>query len=330
VLLAVVTTILIIAVARCGTGTTAPKAVGTSRAPAAPASPHPSPSPQPSPSPSPSVTIPPGPTPVDASAFAPGACVAFPPTSGNRHTTVFLDAGHGGPDPGAEGITERGTSIAERELTLPTVMDTVPLLRAQGYRVVVSRTTDGSVAILGPGDTDGTELSVQGDFKDTAARDICANEAGAAILVSVHFNAGGLASDGGMLTAYDDARPFAGQSLALATLLQHDIVAAMNAAGNGIPDDGVVNDAFSGAPALSAAAAAYGRLLILGPAEPGYFSTPSTMPGALVEPLFLTDPFEGSLADSSAGQHEIATGIAQAVETYLSRQATPAASSPTP
>ena len=30
------------------------------------------------------------------------------------------------------------------------------------------------------------------------------------------------------------------------------------------------------------------------------------MPGAVVEPLYITDPFEGSIADSSAGQETIA------------------------
>ena len=40
---------------------------------------------------------------IDPAYFSPGACVAFPPTAGNRHLTVFLDAGHGGPDPGAGG-----------------------------------------------------------------------------------------------------------------------------------------------------------------------------------------------------------------------------------
>ena len=32
--------------------------------------------------------------------FEPGACVEYPPASSDRHLTVFLDAGHGGLDPG--------------------------------------------------------------------------------------------------------------------------------------------------------------------------------------------------------------------------------------
>jgi N-acetylmuramoyl-L-alanine amidase len=258
-----------------------------------------------------------GAMPLDASRFATGSCVAFAPTGGTRHLTVFLDAGHGGPDPGAVGVTQSGAAIAERELTLPTVLDAVPLLQAAGYRVVVSRTTNSSVAKLGPGDLNGQLLTAQGLFADTATRAACANLAGAAVLISLHFNAGSSASNAGMLTAYDDARSFGAQSLTLATLLQRDVLGALNAQGYGVPDDGVVTDDAVGAPALSATAQAYGHLLILGPADPGYFSTPSTMPGALIEPLFLTDPFEGSIADSRQGQQAIAGGILKAVNAFF-------------
>ena len=41
------------------------------------------------------------------------------------------------------------------------------------------------------------------------------------------------------------------------------------------------------------------------------------MPGALIEPLFITDSFEGSIADSTHGQQVIAGGIARAVEQYF-------------
>ena len=40
------------------------------------------------------------------------------------------------------------------------------------------------------------------------------------------------------------------------------------------------------------------------------------MPGALIEPLFITDPFEGSIADGAHGQEV----IAQAVEQYFTAQ----------
>jgi N-acetylmuramoyl-L-alanine amidase len=41
------------------------------------------------------------------------------------------------------------------------------------------------------------------------------------------------------------------------------------------------------------------------------------MPGALIEPLYVTDPYEAAVAASPRGQHLIAAGIADAVEQYF-------------
>jgi hypothetical protein len=90
----------------------------------------------------------------------------------------------------------------------------------------------------------------------------------------------------------------------------------MNSRGWSIPSEGVQVDDQLGS-SISAAADSYGHLLLLGPAKRGYFETPSRMPGALIEPLFITDPFEGSIASSSRGQHVIASGIARAVEQFF-------------
>ena len=98
----------------------------------------------------------------------------------------------------------------------------------------------------------------------------------------------------------------------------------MNAKGWGIPNDGVQSDngygSYVGKPdagGLAAEAADYNDLLLLGPADPGYFESPSQMPGAVIEPLYLTDTFEGSVADSAEGHTVIARGIATAVEQFL-------------
>jgi N-acetylmuramoyl-L-alanine amidase len=253
---------------------------------------------------------------LDPAYFSPGACMAFAPTSGNRHQTVFLDAGHGGLDPGAVGITESGHAIDEAAETLPVVLDTMTILRAAGFRVVVSRTGPTTVLRLRPVDESGHILSVRGSHDDVAARDVCANLAHANVLVGVYFNAGASTADAGCITAYDTARPFAAASRGLARLVQSDVLAAMNARGWQIPDIGAQTDEGLGS-SLSAADQAYHHLLLLGPAKPGYFTTPSTMPGALVEPLFITDPFEGTIAASSRGQHVIAAGLADAIKQYL-------------
>ncbi|MGN6166745.1 MAG: N-acetylmuramoyl-L-alanine amidase family protein [Solirubrobacteraceae bacterium] len=253
--------------------------------------------------------------PVDRSVFAPGACVAFAPTGPVRHLTVFLDAGHGGRDPGAVGSTESGRRVYEADQTLSVELDTMALLRAGGFRVVVSRTRDSSVLRLGPGEVSGGVLTATGAHADVAARDMCANDAHANVLVGIYFN-GGAPSSAGALTAYDAVRPFAAQNHSLARFLQRDVLAAMNAQGWRIPDDRVKEDVGLGS-AVNSKALAYGHLMLIGPASPGYFSTPSRMPGALIEPLFVTDPFEATIAANHHGQEVIARAIAKAIEHYF-------------
>ena len=263
-------------------------------------------------------------TALNPSAFAPGACEAFAPTKGDRHETVFLDAGHGGIDPGGVGTTEDGQTIDEADETLPVELGAMALLRAKGFRVVVSRTMNTTVVRLTAADESGGVLTLQGSHDDVAARDVCANDAEARALVGIYFDAGSSPQDAGSLTAYDTARPFSSRNLALATLVQTDVLAGMNAQGWAIPNDGVLPDttlgSYVGEPSsggIAGDAASYNHLLLLGPALAGFFTTPSQMPGAVIEPLYLTDPFEGSIANSPLGQSVVARGIARAVETYL-------------
>jgi hypothetical protein len=99
----------------------------------------------------------------------------------------------------------------------------------------------------------------------------------------------------------------------------------MNKRGWQIPNAGVLDDVGMGssngdpsAGGLAAMALEYDHLMLIGPAMKEYFSTPSQMPGAIIEPLFITDPFEGSIAANSKDQRIIAAGMAEAVEKYFS------------
>jgi N-acetylmuramoyl-L-alanine amidase len=230
---------------------------------------------------------------------------------------VFVDPGHGGLDPGAEGATSAGTRVYEKTLTLAVAQDLTETFRRDGYGVVLSRTGDSSVAQLPPGDINGGALTPAGEHLDTIARVACANSAGAAALVSIHFNAFDDASVGGAETYYDDARPFTTQNQHLGTLVQQGLVLNLHAAGWPVPDRGVLADSDTGAPALTAEGAAYGHLLELGPAQNGWIAQPSQMPGVLVEPVFITRPTEADLAATPAGQQAMARGLAQALEAFL-------------
>ena len=245
-----------------------------------------------------------------ASATAPGSAAASGSAGGGQG-----GGGHGGIDPGGVGSTEAGTTVKESTVNLAIELDTMAILRAQGYRVVVSRTQNTTVTRLTPADVDGSLLTTQGVHNDVAARDVCANMAKANVLVGIYMDSGE-PWNAGCLTGYDQDRPFSGENQRLATLLQDDVLGAMNARGWNIPDDGVQPGTGLGS-ALTAAAEAYGHLLLLGPAKAGYFDTPSQMPGALIEPLFLTDPFEASIAASAGGQQVIAGALAEAIEQYF-------------
>lgn len=82
--------------------------------------------------------------------------------------TVWIDAGHGGKDPGAT-----GNGLKEKDITLLISLAMKQQLEAQyaDVKVLLSRTTDADITL-----------------KERTSK---ANQAGADILISVHCNAGG-------------------------------------------------------------------------------------------------------------------------------------------
>ena len=158
-------------------------------------------------------------------------------------------------------------------------------------------------------------LSVQGYYHDIQGRIDCANEVGASILLAIHFNVDN-SSARGTETFYDSARPFSSANQSLGELIQTSIIQSFAEHGWEVPDRGITDDGTLDAPALSASGAAYGHLMELGPAQPGYLDRPSQMPGALLEALFITSPVEADVAASSEGQSAIAVGLERAVLAY--------------
>lgn len=280
------------------------------------ASPTPPPTPTPTPTPQPfQVSI--------ASSglgltLNPDACIEEPPTSGNRHRVVFIDAGHGGVDPGSQGTLANGSVIYEKNVTLAVELILAQELREEGFTVVVSRTQDSLVVQEPPQDVnpDGT-LTAEGVRADLEARIACANSSHASALVAIFANGDDDPSAVGATFFYDPDRPFAASSLRLAQDVESGMVAQFQSHGFSIPDRGVESDTEDNAPALTPQDAAYGHLIEIGPVSPGVVTLASAMPGTIVEPLFLTNPAEAAVAASAAGQQAMAAGLNQGITTFL-------------
>lgn len=266
------------------------------------ASPSPLPDPRP-PSPSPD------PIPSPGTSALPGSTPGVP--------VVFLDPGHGGVDTGTLGTTENGTTVAEKTLTLALALRTAALLRATGIRVVLSRTNDSLPGATAADFTsDGTALTADGVLADLQRRIDRANTSGARVLLSIHLNGFDDPSVNGAVTFYDSARPFAAENWRFATLIQTDLIHALRANGYDTPDRGVVDDQTLASESLGSLPSDYTHLVLLGPRVPGRLQ-PSRMPGALSEPLFLTNPPEASAAVQPAVQNLIAGAYARAIEQFL-------------
>ena len=117
---------------------------------------------------------------------------------------VVIDPGHGGSDAGAIGPS----GVSEKSVSLAVGLKTQKLLTANGYRVIMTRTTDIDVAA--PGVSDATELQARVDKAPPNA----------ALFISIHCNAFSNGNANGMETYH---APTAIQGRRLATLLNEEL-----------------------------------------------------------------------------------------------------------
>lgn len=97
--------------------------------------------------------------------------------------TICLDAGHGGSDPGA---MNRAIGVSEKQVTLDITLRLAEMLRAEGWKVVMTRSVDRDVSYAG-----------SSDKEELGARSSLANEQKADLFVSVHCNSAANTSVGG-------------------------------------------------------------------------------------------------------------------------------------
>jgi N-acetylmuramoyl-L-alanine amidase len=240
-----------------------------------------------------------------------GACMSFQSKAGGSGKTVFIDPGHGGLDPGVVGTVGQ-QQLLEKDVALAVGLRLASLLQGGGYRVVMSRTQDTSVTRLTPADSVTGAMTASAVHRDLVTRAACANAGASSVLVSIHFDAFDDPSVAGTETFYDAQRPFAAENKRLAADLQTALVSGL-----GSTDRGVWTDDQLAAPTLTASGSLYGHLIELGPPSAGYVDSPSQMPGALVEPLFLTNAAEAKIASSASGQQRIAAALEVGLQKYF-------------
>ena len=194
---------------------------------------------------------------------------------------VYLDAGHGGYDPGASYF-----GISEKSLTLAIQSRVKAKLEAEGYQVVTTRTSD--------------------TFVDLTDRSRAANASESDIFVSIHINASGSSAAQGIETYY--YQPYAeypsrinatyhanptrlSMSDTLANAIQSSLINA-----TGAQNQGVKRQTFA-------------------------VLRETTAPAVLLELGFLSNPQEAARLNTSAYQETLANAIVARIKSYYEKAA---------
>src|SRR3989440_1312728 len=124
---------------------------------------------------------------------------------GDTPITVVIDAGHGGHDRG--GIP--GQKIAEKDMTLDVALRLRNVLSANGYHVVMTRSTDVFVPL-------GGRVAIANSYRN-------------AVFVCIHFNATGRSGASGIETYF-----YSRESLPLASAVHYYVTGGAPSANRGV------------------------------------------------------------------------------------------------
>jgi N-acetylmuramoyl-L-alanine amidase len=245
-----------------------------------------------------------------------------------RRPVVALDPGHGGPDDdlpradragriipwyregdnsGAIHRANDGTELREKDLTLRIALAAAELLEARDVMVMLTRRADLPVN-LEKRDYNGDGSADLAD--ELLARVDLVNRGGADLLVSIHFNAHPSASMRGSYAAYASGRPFTDESVRLAQAVHARVLGGLAELHQRPVDRGVEDDAEHDGS---------GRHLVLFGPRTAHQPLETTMPGTLVEPLFLTNPDDVELLRRADVLDMLARSIAEGILDYLGR-----------
>lgn len=243
---------------------------------------------------------------------------------------IFLDPGHGGPDPGAV-FYGAGFIVREAEVNLEVALLTAERLRARGYAVFLSRESHDQAG--GSEDSNGDGRVTLRDGLQSVVDQ--ANGVQADLFLSIHHNGSVNRSASGTEVYYCADRPFADASFRFGELVLNNILASLKDQGYVSDNRGVTDDSM-----LFTRGAFRGHLFVLGPvrslrsfAPPSAPTrpTPSTpsaprsapklrateMPGVLSEALFVSNPTEAWLLSQPRIHAALADAFTNAIEQYF-------------
>lgn len=242
---------------------------------------------------------------------------------------VCIDPGHGGWDYGRERMDKSMFGppwFFESEITLSMSMVLRDELESRNIAVVMTRETGGAVNwqnddVNGDGQVleDSPQGLIAGMRDELQARINICNEAGANIMISIHLNGFDDQSVGGYEIFYNSQREFATQNQDLAVFLYREMSVAFADLGYAAAARGTTDDLN-----LSANIHEYGAeqfLIMIGPEvrKPEYTIVPTSMPGVVIETLFVSNTNDANFILNPANQERLAVGWADGIENYRER-----------
>ena len=247
---------------------------------------------------------------------------------------VCLDVGHGGIDQGYTRTSADGTETIAREsdINLGIAQDIESRLASQGVDVVLTRTGDtlvnptgadvngdGEQATDGDGDgkIDTANVDTPNNLDELQARVNVCNDANADLLISIHINGSENTDLQGYEAWWAEGREFSDQSEWFAKEIVEQFGEQFRDAGFDRASRGAASDLDTDIPAEDIPADAFVNFVVLAPDKPERDFTGSTMPGSVVESLFLSNDDDWAVLSEPAGTDAIAKAYVSSINAFF-------------
>ncbi len=246
---------------------------------------------------------------------------------------VCLDVGHGGIDWGyTRTDPDTGELIAkESDLNLEIAQGIERRLETQGVEVVLTRTGDTLVNLAGEDVNGDGEQAEDGDgsgeidsaedtydnLDELQARVNVCNDANADLLISIHINGAENTDLQGYESWWAEDRPDSDESKWFAQDVVAEFGEQFDAAGFTVESRGAQDDRDTDIPAEDLPPDAFEHYVVLSPDKPERDFIGSTMPGAVVESLFLSNDDDWAVLSDPAGIDAIVNAYVSSINAFF-------------